>query len=101
MLFTVAANSEIEGIYAGKNSMVILTDKEIYSEDKLNSIGRDVCSEKAFCVLWFYSDKNLANIGASAMKSGDMFSQTKGPYSIFSKNKKNNNVICYNPIEGC
>jgi hypothetical protein len=67
----------------------------------LNEVRKDICGANKFCVLWFYASETEAAIGASAMKSGDMFAETNGLYAIYSRNKVNDQVICYEPKSGC
>ncbi len=93
--------SDYKVLFEGQNSKVVLTSSNLQSESNLNQFGKKTCNGNKFCVLWFYSDKGQANNGVSAMKRGDMFSETPGLYGIFSKNKVVNNVICYEPKSGC
>lgn len=104
LLASAAAYSEdatYEVIYMGKNSKVILTESTQKSKTVLDSYGKQNCSSGQFCVLWFYSNRDQAGIGAAAMKRGDMYAQTPGMYAIFSKNKMLNEIICYEPTKGC
>lgn len=95
------AASDFETVYEKKNAKVILTSSGHLSENDLNRYGKSVCSKNQFCVIWFYSNRKNADIGAAAMKKGEMFAVTPGMYGIFSKNKVANNVICYEPSSGC
>ncbi|QEQ96274.1 hypothetical protein [Neptunomonas concharum] len=95
------ASSEFEVIYDNGNSKVILTNSGLLPEAKLNLHGKSVCSNNNFCILWFYSERSNANVGAAAMKAGNLFAETPGMYGIFSKNNVVNNIICYEPSSGC
>lgn len=104
LLASAAAYSEdetYEVIHMGKNSKVILTESIQQSKTDLDNYGQQNCSSSQFCVLWFYSNRDQAGIGAAAMKRGDMYAQTPGMYAIFSKNKILNEIICYEPEKGC
>ncbi len=95
------AETEYEVVYETKNSKVIFTKSGQMSEGELNKYGKLVCSNNQFCVLWFYSDRVNADVGARIMKKGDMFAKTTGMYGIFSKNNITNRIICYEPSSGC
>ncbi|WP_299795162.1 hypothetical protein [uncultured Shewanella sp.] len=102
VLFSLSATgADFDVMYDKGNSKVLLTEDRQLTERKLDEIGKSLCSSNRFCVLWFYHQKSKAQKGAEVMKKGDMFAVTPGMYAIFSKNKINNKIICYEPLKGC
>lgn len=97
----ISSSDDFRVYYDHGNPKVILSNNGIRSESSLNEYGKSICSKNKFCVLWFYSKKENASLGKKAMESGDLFAVTPGLYGIFSKNKVNNHVICYEPKSGC
>lgn len=97
---TILPSERFETIYQGTNSKVVFTTSGILSKNDLDEFGKQICTGARFCLIWFYPNLEDAKAGAEVMKK-DMFGESKSLYAIFSKNKVDNEIICYRPKKGC
>jgi hypothetical protein len=83
------------------NIRVVLSSLKNPSKRNLNKFGRLVCNSKEYCVIWFFDDKRKANYGAKQMRSGNTWDPIPGLISLYIKNKKVDEIYCYDLNNGC
>ena len=105
LLFTAQANSAesatFESLYSKGTSSVALSDMRGPTKSQVSSYGRNKCSGKKFCLIWYFDDPKKAKVGVERAKVGNWFDPIPGLIAIYSKNKKINEVICYDPSGTC
>lgn len=100
-IFSLSVMASDHQVYYDKGNTKIFLTSTLLSEADLNIIGKAVCGSINFCILWIYTSEDEAAIGARAMQIGDMYAETRGLYAIYSRNKVNDQIICYEPKSGC
>ena len=104
VLFTAQALAnppKFQNLYADGVSHVYVSNTNTPSQSELNSFGHSICDQKSFCLIWYFDDETKAKYGVNQMKSGNTWDPIPGLIGIYSKNKKVNRVICYEPSRSC
>jgi hypothetical protein len=97
----LAKPSEFQSLYADGVSHVYVSNTKAPSKSELNNFGHSICDQKSFCLIWYFDDETKAKYGVNQMKSGNTWDPIPGLIGIYSKNKKANSVICYEPSSSC
>lgn len=105
MLFTaqgiVNAKEEFNVLFSIRSISVVLSAQQHPSKGHLSSYGRAKCHNETICIIWFFDDLNKARVGIEKAKAGNMFDPIPGLIAIYSKNRKLDEIICYEPMGGC
>lgn len=105
ILFSVQVQSEesikFQSLYKKGNYNVVLAANRKLTEDQMSSFGEKQCNANSFCLIWYFDDLEKAKVGVEKAKSGSWFDPIPGLIAIFSKNKKINEIICYEPKGAC
>jgi hypothetical protein len=98
--FSTLSTEEFNVMFDDGVKKVIHTKEGVLSKAELNVYGKKECKTEKFCLIWFYPTNKDAQKGVEVIES-DMFAESANLYSIFSKNKVDNKIICYRPEKGC
>ena len=71
------------------------------TKNQLSIFGNNNCKDSSFCLIWYFDDPEKAKVGVERAKAGNWFDPIPGLIAIYSKNKKYNKIICYEPQGTC
>jgi len=94
-------NIDLEVYYRSGITTIALTESGIPSYGDATFFGMDHCKTKNPCVVWFFDDEENAYQGEKLLKQANKDQPITGLIAIFSRNKKNNNIICYETKGTC
>ena len=106
-LFCVVANangneaSEFEKMITKGAIRVVNVSATSVTKEMLSKHGYNECKNNKFCVVWYFNNHKKALYGVKKAKEGNLFDPISGMIAIYSKNKKLNEIICYEPRGGC
>ncbi|WP_299661951.1 hypothetical protein [uncultured Psychromonas sp.] len=96
-----AEEINVEKKYEQGMQNIYLVKSSQHSKLELKKYGYSICGTKTFCSIWFFDDAAKAESGITTMKSGSSWDIISGLIGIYSKNKKVNDLICYDEKGNC
>ena len=104
MLFSFSVQgketAEFKKIHSQAKLTIVLVNKNT-TKSQLYKYGKNNCSGKTFCVIWYFDDNKKAQTGIKRAKAGNLYDPIPGLISIYSKNKMVNKIICHEPKGTC
>jgi len=89
--------SDYVTIAKNKAMRAVLVDVDQLQRAQVAEIGRRECDAVTVCAVWVFVDRDLANEAAKLIKSGNVFDPTPGMVAIYSKNRVNDRLVCFEP----
>ena len=93
--------SKFQTLYSKGTSSVMLSGIKAPSKIQMSNVGNNVCERKSFCLIWFFDDPKKAKAGVKKAKAGNWFDPIPGLIAVYAKNKRHNQIICYEPNGSC
>ena len=104
VMFSGAASAgdvQFEKLYTQAALNIYLAKSTNHTKQDLKTFGHSVCGGKSFCLIWFFDNNQKATKGIATMKSGNTWDPITGLIGIYSKNRKIDDLICYEKSGTC